>query len=312
MRSPCLRALHLVAALLQMMDAAGQPRLANARGPGEQNWRDGRRGHALDPLDERVELRVPGLDACLEERQTLLFLLRESSRDLVVPGQVEGGTHNPWAPPFDFLSTTFLPLLEKMGARVTASLTRYGFYPAGGGEFVVHVEPATRLSPLSLLHRGELVARKGTVLCSSLPAHVGKREKDQLVRRLSWPGSAFEVVQVTESRGPGNIVLVELQFETLTEVFTAFGEKGIPVPRVIDPLVKEVRAYLASEAPVGTYLADQLLIPLAMAGGGSFRAVGLSRHTTTNMAVIEAFLETTIQTERRDRGDVLVSLTPTA
>ena len=63
---------------------------------------------------------------------------------------------------------------------------------------------------------------------------------------------------------------------------------------------------------MGTYLADQLLIPLAMAGGGSFRAVGLSRHTTTNMAVIEAFLETTIQTERRDRGDVLVSLTPTA
>ena len=50
------------------------------------------------------------------------------------------------------------------------------------------------------------------------------------------------------------------------------------------------------------------LIPLAMAGGGKFRTVGLSKHTTTNIAVIETFLDKRIQTERRNRGDVLVSI----
>ncbi len=65
---------------------------------------------------------------------------------------LEGGTHNPWAPPFDFLQRAFLPLVNRMGPRVTATLERYGFYPAGGGRFVVEIEPArieTRQEPLT-------------------------------------------------------------------------------------------------------------------------------------------------------------------
>ena len=50
---------------------------------------------------------------------------------------VEGGTHNPGAPPFDFLARVFLPLLRRMGAHVEARLDRPGFYPAGGGQCTV-------------------------------------------------------------------------------------------------------------------------------------------------------------------------------
>ena len=42
--------------------------------------------------------------------------------------------------------------------------------------------------------------------------------------------------------------------------------------------------------PVGEFLADQLLIPMAMARGGTFRTLPPSSHTTTNMQVIERFL----------------------
>lgn len=221
---------------------------------------------------------------------------------------LEGGTHNPWAPPYDFLERTFLPLLARMGAQVSSALVRHGFYPAGGGEFSVEIEPVKMLTPLELVSRGALVARKGVVTLANLPAVIGKREVDQLTRRISWPGELFEMVDIKNSVGPGNIVTVELHFEELTELFTAFGEKGVPVPRVIDPLVQELRAYLAAEAPVGVHLADQLLIPMAMAGAGAFRTVGLSQHTTTNIAVIESFLEVHIQTERQERGDVLVTI----
>src|SRR5574340_332692 len=31
---------------------------------------------------------------------------------------LEGGTHNPWAPPFDFLDRAMLPILRRMGPRV--------------------------------------------------------------------------------------------------------------------------------------------------------------------------------------------------
>src|SRR5688572_16449750 len=72
---------------------------------------------------------------------------------------LEGGTHNPFAPPFDFLDKAFLPLLRRMGARVEVALERPGFYPAGGGRFQVRVEPVERLERLDLPSRGDAKRR---------------------------------------------------------------------------------------------------------------------------------------------------------
>ena len=69
---------------------------------------------------------------------------------------IEGGTHNPWAPPFDFLQQAFLPLVCRMGPRVTMTLSRHGFYPAGGGQLIVKIEPCPRLAGFDLLERGAL------------------------------------------------------------------------------------------------------------------------------------------------------------
>jgi RNA 3'-terminal phosphate cyclase len=41
--------------------------------------------------------------------------------------------------------------------------------------------------------------------------------------------------------------------------------------------------------PVGPHLADQLLLPMALGHGGTFRTTGLTPHSQTNMSVIEAF-----------------------
>jgi len=64
--------------------------------------------------------------------QTVLpaLLLAEEASTLTL----EGGTHNPAAPPFDFLARTFLPQLAKMGARVEATLERHGFIPRVAGD----------------------------------------------------------------------------------------------------------------------------------------------------------------------------------
>src|ERR1043166_8270162 len=79
---------------------------------------------------------------------------------LTAPGPstltLEGGTHNPWAPPFDFLEKAFLPLLNRMGPKITATLARRGFYPAGGGRIVASVDPASKLAPIDLVERGDV------------------------------------------------------------------------------------------------------------------------------------------------------------
>ena len=74
-----------------------------------------------------------------------LMLASEPSR-LVI----EGGTHNTAAPPFDFLSRTFLPLLERMGPKVQLQFERYGFYPAGGGRFCAEIHPAKTLKGIQV------------------------------------------------------------------------------------------------------------------------------------------------------------------
>jgi RNA 3'-terminal phosphate cyclase (ATP) len=93
-----------------------------------------------------------------------------------------------------------------------------------------------------------------------------------------------------ESPGPGNIDLIEIESEHVTEVISAFGQRGVAAERVADDAVREAREYLVSQAVAGEHLADQLLLPMALAGGGSFTATKLSRHSKTNAEIISKFL----------------------
>lgn len=207
---------------------------------------------------------------------------------------LEGGTHNPFAPPFDFLAHTFLPVLNRFGPKVVATLVRPGFYPAGGGCMEVAITPVAKLQPVELLTRGATGSRRLVAHLSALPADIANRAFARFSKRLSWEPSCFEVIEHDASRGPGFAITAHVISAQAHEVFTGFGEKGVRVEQVADTLVDEVRAYLKVEAPVGEYLADQLLLPLAL-GGGAFCATSLSEHTRTNIGVIQQFLPTVFE-----------------
>ena len=231
---------------------------------------------------------------------------------------LEGGTHNPWAPPFDFLQRAYLPLVNRMGPRVTATLERHGFYPAGGGRFVVTIEPAQHLSGFDLLERGEIRQRRGRVLLSNLPTHIAEREIEELARLTSWDVSCFTREQVV-AHGPGNVVLIELESDHVTEVFTGFGEHGVKAENVVKRVIDAMRQYLTANVPVGPYLADQWLLPLGISAwqtsgdnvsrGGTFRTVPLSHHSLTHIDILKTFLgiDVTVKAESV-RGAVAVSV----
>jgi RNA 3'-terminal phosphate cyclase (ATP) len=222
---------------------------------------------------------------------------------------LEGGTHNPYAPPFDFLERAFLPLLGSMGAEVRATLERPGFYPAGGGRMTVAVEPVPALRPLRVLERGEIRRRRARAVVANLPEGIARRELAVVKDRLGWPDEALEVVRIGDAgRGPGNVVLLELESEHVTEVFTGFGEPGVRAETVAQAAVTEARGYLAAGVPVGPHLADQLLVPIALAGGGAFRTCALTRHATTNMEVIAEFLDVRFTVSPAGDGAVVVEL----
>lgn len=221
---------------------------------------------------------------------------------------LEGGTHNPAAPPFDFLEKTFLTQINRMGAKITLELIRPGFYPAGGGQFKVNIEPTKKLSGFELTSRGEILSRKARALVASLPTDIADRELNFIGQRMSWDKSCLYKEIITNSRGPGNVVFIELESENLTEIFTAFGERGVRAEAVADEVVKEARHYLAAGIPVGEYLADQLLIPLALAGGGAFTTFGLSLHTTTNIEIIKKFLKVKINAKQLGKLSTVIEI----
>jgi len=228
---------------------------------------------------------------------------------------LEGGTHNPMAPPFDFLLKSYLPLVNRLGPRIGAILHRYGFFPAGGGCFAVEVEPAAALGRLELLGRGQVVSRRVRALVARLPEHIGRRECDTIAAQTGWDASCFSIDRVDSSPGPGNVVMIDLESSSHTEVFTGFGQRGVRAEAVASAALGEVNRYLRAGVPVGEHLADQILLPLAIAawrgtGGGAFRTLDLSAHAKTHLEIIKTFLGVEATVVQHGADDVEVRIEP--
>ena len=159
----------------------------------------------------------------------------------------------------------------------------------------VTIEPAAGLYRMDLPARGEVKARRAKAVVANLPISIAERELNVIARKLSWQHDWMKAESVERSPGPGNVVTIEIECEHVTEVFTGFGERGVRSEAVAEKAVQQARRYIGSEAAVGEYLADQLLIPMAMARGGSFTTLPLSRHATTNIEVIGKFLDVSIE-----------------
>ena len=220
--------------------------------------------------------------------QTALPALLRANRVSTIT--LEGGTHNPLAPPADFLAQAFVPQLARMGANVRIDLRRHGFFPAGGGRVEARVEPCAMLEPLDLVARGPVRQVRATALVSGLAVDIGRRELEVAARRLGIKRDCQILTEVTPALGPGNVFLVAVESEHVTEVFAGFGERGISAETVAERVCREASAYIDAGVAVGTHLADQLLLPLALAGGGTFSTFAPSEHALTNAALIEKFL----------------------
>lgn len=239
------------------------------------------------PGEYRFAVGTAGSTGLVLQTVLMPLLLADGPSRLVL----EGGTHNMMAPPFDFLARAFLPLINRMGPRVEARLVRHGFYPRGGGRIEVDIAPAP-LAALECIDRGALIDRRATAVFAALPFDVADREIRTARGLLAdWPEAAFAVRQLPDEQGPGNILLLEAEFEQVTEVVSGFGSIGVPAERVAKVASGRMAGYLASGAFAGPYLADQLLLPFALAGGGSFTTVKPSRHSLTAADVIARFLD---------------------
>ncbi len=303
------------------------------------------------------EFKIASAGSTMLLLQTILppLLLAHGPSEVVL----EGGTHNPFAPPFPFIERAFLPLLRRIGFDVEAALERAGFYPNGGGRCRVAIRPAQELKALRLDAHGLPVAQVGnlqfrrlavgntseeatpadcqsatpqtaslrctdgaggvggerqlsaTVCLAGLPRHIGERELAAVRQRLALAPERCTIEEHTEAFGPGNSLHVSADADGFANVFTGFGAPRVRSEQVADEAVSAAEAFLASGTVVDEHLADQLLLPLALARGGSFTTTEPSGHTRTNVEVIRAFLSNRIALEPVAPGQWRITVEPT-
>ena len=226
--------------------------------------------------------------SCTLVLQTVLppLLLADGPSRVVI----DGGTHNPLAPPFEYLRDAFLPQLRAIGAEVDLQLGRHGFYPAGGGRLIAQIQPLRTPRPLELHERGKQFRRQADAWVANLPYDIAMREAATVKGKLHWSADEVRAHSLDGCDGPGNYITVTVAHANVTEVATEFGALRVSAEQVAGRAAQRMRRWLEADAPVGEHLADQLLLPLAIAAGGSFRTVRPTDHTTTNAAVIARFL----------------------
>jgi len=219
--------------------------------------------------------------------QTVLvpLLTADGESELII----EGGTHNEGAPSFEFLDLTLAPLLRRMGADLSLSLDRPGFYPAGGGRIRALIGP-TAWNRLDLPDRGAIRSVWARGVVSRLPISIAERELNLVGRELGLDEENLVAVRV-DADGPGNVLILAVESEHITGVFTGFGRRGLRAEEVARGVTEEVQHYLDSGVAVGTHLANQLQLPFTQSGGGSFLTLQPTAHFKTNLDVLSNFFE---------------------
>jgi RNA 3'-terminal phosphate cyclase (ATP) len=234
--------------------------------------------------------------------QTLLPALLHAQHPSSV--RITGGTHNPLAPPVEFLQRAYQPLLARMGAHIDIALLRHGFYPAGGGVVMARVKPVEAWHALHLPVRGERKAGYAESVIAGVHRSVVARELECVRTAMGWIEEQMRPVVLPDDHGPGNVLMLTVEHDHVTEVFTAFGEKMVRAEAVARRAVQEARRYLASGAAAGEYLGDQLMLPMGLAGAGSFSVERISRHARTNAEIIGLFLPVSFRFDQHEQHAV--------
>lgn len=214
---------------------------------------------------------------------------------------VTGGTDVAWAPPVDYLRHVKLPLLGAVGLDADVSVDRRGFYPVGGGEVTLTLRPSS-LETIRFDERGDLrrVEVYSVAAADLADADVAERQASAAAEDVDASVPVGTEARYDETECPGSAVTLVAVYEGSRAGFTALGEAGKSSEAVASEAVAAFDRFHGGPAAVDRHLADQLQVPLALAGG-EVTAPERTAHLETNREVIEAFGYDVAVDERPDR-----------
>lgn len=223
---------------------------------------------------------------------------------------ITGGTHVPWSPPADYLQRVYLPVLAGMGIQARLRVDRWGFYPQGGGRVHVEVKGGADLHAVTLLFRGGNAELCGLSAVANLPRKIAERQRDRALQRLRGEGRTAEIALVeADAPGAGSFLSLVAEIAGIPAGFSALGERGKPAQQVADEAVDALFDFLKAEAACDPHLADQLILPMALACGTSRLTTSrVTRHLLSTVQIAQQLLGCPVQVGGDEGGPGQVAI----
>ena len=219
---------------------------------------------------------------------------------------LQGGTHVPFSPSYHYIAEVAGPAFGRFGTQFDVRLDEWGWLPAGQGQLTATLRPVERLEAVTF-ERVEIERIHGVAAVTNLPSHIPQRMANRANNLLREAGFKTSIQPVRErGQGPGAGIFLWVRHGG----FGSLGRKGLPSERVAEAAVADCLDFAENEtATVDAHLADQLLIPMALARGTStFTTHRLTRHTMTNAAILRRWLDVPIAIEGEPDGPARVTV----
>ncbi len=260
------------------------------------------------PGDYHLDIGTAGATSLVLQTVFLPLALAAGESSLTL----EGGTHVPWSPCYHYLAWQWLPWMARLGLQAELSMDRPGFYPEGGGRVRARIHGGGRLQGLTLLDRGALREVEGLSAVCELDLSIARRQQRRALARLEGLGCPLRVeVERWRGRSRGTVLLLLARFEHSQFCAFSLGARGKPAERVADEAAQALLDFLETPGVFDEHLADQLLLPLALAPEPStLLTPRLTRHLLTNAEVIRAFLPVRIEVEGQEGEPGRVAVEP--
>ncbi len=206
---------------------------------------------------------------------------------------LRGGTHVSFSPSFHYIQNVFVPSLRHFGVSIQPDLIDWGWYPLGGGQIQTQIRPISHLEAADFLPE-PINSVNGLAVVTNLPGHIPhrmSRRAHNLLTEQGWHAAVQALRLKSNSTGAG----LFLWLPSNQAGVTSLGSRGLPAQTVAEHAVDELIEFAESGAAVDPHLADQLLIPMALAHGtSSYTTNQLTQHTLTNIDILQKWLDADI------------------